>query len=79
MLTKIEHIKHEILEDGTIFIITTTEILEDGVSLGASKIHRNPLTPGANTRGRDQRTKDLAATVHTSAVISAYRAKVVAR
>lgn len=54
-------------------IRTKTAVLEDGVELSSS-YHRRVISPGDDVSGETTEIQDIAATVHTQAVIDAYAA-----
>jgi len=57
---------------------TKTAVLEDGVELSAS-YHRHVIAPGDDVSGETTEVQDIAATVHTQAVIDAYAAHIAAQ
>jgi hypothetical protein len=61
----------EVIENGSIQVRTKTAIKEDGVEI-SSKFHRHVVVPGADVSGEDAKVKDIAASIHTPAVIAAY-------
>jgi len=61
-----------------IHIRTKTAVLEDGVELSSS-YHRNVIAPGDDVSGETTEIQDIAATVHTQAVIDAYAAHLAAQ
>jgi hypothetical protein len=63
----------EVIENGTLQVRTKTAIKEDGVEI-SSKFHRHVVVPGADVSGEDAKVQAIAASIHTSAVISAYQA-----
>ena len=65
----------EVVENGTLQVRTKTVIKEDGVEI-SSKFHRHTVAPGADVSGEDAKVKAIAASVHTAAVIAAYKASV---
>ena len=73
-LTKVVVIDQiEIREDGQIKVQWATRIMEDGVELSKT-YHRQALSPGEDYSREDVRVRDIAAVVHTAAVIAAYKA-----
>jgi len=58
-----------ILRDGQIWCKEITYVYEDGVLFTQELPHRRVFIPGAVIEG-DQRTKDIAAIVHTPEVIA---------
>ena len=63
----------EVVENGTLQVRTKTAIKEDGVEI-SSKFHRHVVVPGADVSAEDAKVQAIAASIHTSAVISAYQA-----
>jgi len=63
----------EVLENGSIQVRTKTAVKEDGVEI-SSKFHRHVLAPGADVSGEDAKVQAIAASIHTPAVIAAYKA-----
>jgi len=57
---------------------TKTAVLEDGVELSSS-YHRHVIAPGDDVSGETTEVQDIAATVHTQAVIDAYAAHIAAQ
>jgi hypothetical protein len=57
---------------------TKTAVLEDGVELSSS-YHRHVIAPGDDVSGETTEVQDIAATVHTQAVIDAYAAHLAAQ
>ena len=57
---------------------TKTTVLEDGVELSSS-YHRHVIAPGDDVSGETTEVQDIAATVHTQAVIDAYAAHIAAQ
>jgi len=68
----------EVIENGCIHVRTKTAIKEDGVEI-SSKFHRHVVVPGADVSAEDAKVQAIAASIHTSAVISAYQAALVAQ
>lgn len=64
--------KIEVLEKGQIQARIETRILEDGEILSRS-FHRHVLNPGDNLANEDSRVSNIAQTVWTPDVISAYQ------
>ena len=63
----------EVLETGVVQVRTKTAIMEDGKQI-SSVFHRHVVAPGADYSGEDDRVKAIAKSIHTSAVIAAYKA-----
>jgi hypothetical protein len=63
----------EIVENGSIQVRTKTAIKEDGVEI-SSKFHRHVVVPGADYSAEDVKVQAVAASIHTAAVIAAYKA-----
>jgi len=74
-ITKRTELKEEILPDQVIQIRTTTVVEEDGVELARSH-HRHVVVPGQDVTGEAQEVQDIAATLWTADVISAYQASI---
>ena len=72
-LTKEVKQKVTVIENGSLEVLTITDIMEDGVRI-ASTNHREVVVPGQNVSTKSDRVKSLAGFVHTAAVIAAYRA-----
>ena len=64
----------ETIENGSLQVRKARIISDDGVEISRT-FHRHVLHPGADTSGESQRVKDIAAVVHTPAVIAAYVAQ----
>ena len=74
MLEKIQIVDLiEVIENGCIQVRTKTAIVEDGKQI-SSAFHRHVVAPGADYSGEDDRVKAIAKSIHTSAVIAAYKA-----
>ncbi len=71
---KIEIGSIEVLPMGQIQVRTDTIIERDGVELSKS-YHRHVVEPDSDTSNEDQRVKDVANTVHTPQVKTAWEAK----
>ena len=63
----------EVVENGCIQVRTKTAIIEDGKQISGA-FHRHVVAPGADYSGEDDRVKAIAKSIHTSAVIAAYKA-----
>ena len=63
----------EIIENSCVQVRTKTAIKEDGVEI-SSKFHRHVVVPGADVSAEDAKVQAIAASIHTSAVIAAYKA-----
>ena len=63
----------EVVENGCIQVRTKTAIVEDGKQISGT-FHRHVVAPGADYSGEDDRVKAIAKSIHTSAVIAAYKA-----
>ena len=63
----------EVVENGSVQVRTKTAVKEDGVEI-SSKFHRHVVAPGVDYSGEDDRVKAIAKSIHTSAVIAAYKA-----
>ena len=73
MLEKIQIVDLiEVIENGCIQVRTKTAIVEDGKQI-SSAFHRHVVAPGADYSGEDDRVKAIAKSIHTSAVIAAYK------
>lgn len=68
----------EILESGQIQVRTATVIKENGVELSRS-FYRHVVAPGDDVSKEDKRLQDVAAAVHTPAVVTAFKASAIAR
>lgn len=68
----------EVIENGCIQVRTKTAIKEDGVEI-SSKFHRHVVAPGADVSTEDAKVQSIAAVIHTSEVIAAYQASLVAQ
>jgi len=68
--------KIEVIENGSVQVRTATRVLEDGEMLSSS-FHRHVLAPGDDLTGEDAKVSDIAQTVWTPEVVSAYQATVV--
>lgn len=74
MLEKIEVVDLvETLKNGCVQVRTKTAILEDGKEI-SSKFHRHIVAPGADYSAEDARVKAICAAVHTTDVVTAYKA-----
>ena len=62
----------EVIENGCIQVRTKTAIMEDGKQISGA-FHRHVVVPGADYSGEDDRVKAIAKSIHTSAVIAAYK------
>ena len=62
----------EVVENGSVQVRTKTAVKEDGVEI-SSKFHRHVVAPGVDYSGEDDRVKAIAKSIHTSAVIAAYK------
>ena len=73
MLEKIQIVDLiEVIENSCIQVRTKTAIVEDGKQI-SSAFHRHVVAPGADYSGEDDRVKAIAKSIHTSAVIAAYK------
>ena len=63
----------EVIENGSVQVRTKTAIVEDGKQISGA-FHRHVVVPGADYSGEDDRVKAIAKSIHTSAVIAAYKA-----
>jgi len=70
-LTKKVSYSHEITEFGHIQVRRITRIMENGEEISKS-YHRNVVSPGESTEGKDARTVAIASVIHTPEVIAAY-------
>jgi urease accessory protein UreE len=61
-----------VLEDGQIQVRQATKVLRDGVEI-AKTFHRHVVAPGDDLAREDARVRAVATTVHTTAVITAFR------
>ena len=68
----------EVVENGTIQVRTKTSIKEDSVEI-SSKFHRHVVAPGDDYSDEDAKVKAIAASIHTPAVIAAYKAAIAAK
>ena len=68
----------EIVENNCIQVRTKTAILEDGVEI-SSKFQRHVVAPGDDYSAEDAKVKAIAASIHTPAVIAAYKAAIAAQ
>ena len=62
----------EVVESGVIQVRTKTAIKEDGVEI-SSKFHRHVVVPGADVSGEDAKVQAIAASIHTTEVVEAYK------
>lgn len=65
----------EVVNNGCVQVRTKTAIKEDGVEI-SSKFHRHVVAPGDDYSAEDAKVKAIAASIHTPAVIAAYRASI---
>lgn len=72
MLEKKISFDHTITEIGHIQVRKITRILDDGKEI-SKQYHRHVVDPGQDTTGEDDRTKVLAATIHTKEVVDNYK------
>jgi hypothetical protein len=63
----------EVVESGVIQVRTKTSILEDGKEI-SSQFHRHVVAPGADYSAEDAKVQAIAASIHTPAVVAAYKA-----
>ncbi len=68
----------EVVENGTLQVRTKTAIKEDGKEISGS-FHRHVVVPGADYSAEDAKVKAIAASIHTPAVIAAYKAAIAAQ
>jgi hypothetical protein len=61
------------LEDGQLQVREATVIERDGVEISRT-YHRHVVAPGDNLDSEDARVRAVGTTLHTTAVIAAYRA-----
>jgi predicted aconitase len=71
-LEKTETRRHEVEENGVVTLVTKTVVTDDGVVVGQSGNHRNPILPGDDYSGEADDTKAICAAVQTEAVVAAY-------
>jgi hypothetical protein len=71
-LEKTETRRHEVEENGVVTLVTKTVITDDGVVVGQSGNHRNPILPGDDYSAEASDTKAICAAVQTDAVVAAY-------
>ena len=62
----------EVVENGTLQVRTKTAIMEDGKQISGT-FHRHVVAPGDDYSREDDRVKAIAKSIHTSAVIAAYK------
>jgi hypothetical protein len=73
-LEKIEVVDRiEVFESGVVQVRTATKIIEDGNQISAT-FHRHVIAPGNDYAAEDARVKAICKAIHTSAVVSAYKA-----
>ena len=78
-LEKVEIVDRiEVVENGAVQVRTKTAIKEDGVEI-SSKFARHVVVPGADVSGEDAKVQAIAASIHTAAVIAAYKAAIAAQ
>jgi len=63
----------EVLENGSVQVRTKTAIMEDGKQISGT-FHRHVVAPGDDYAAEDARVKAICKSVHTSAVVAAYKA-----
>ena len=67
----------EVVENGSIQVRTKTAIMEDGKQISGT-FHRHVVAPGDDYSAEDAKVKAIAASIHTPAVIAAYKAAIAA-
>lgn len=74
-LEKVEIVDRiEVLEDGSVQVLTRTSIMEDGEQISGA-FHRHVVAPGDDYSGESDRVKAICAATHTADVIATYNAK----
>jgi len=73
-LEKTETRRHEVEPNGTVFVVTTSVITDDGAVVGSSGNHRKPISPGDDYSGEAAATKAICDAVQTESVVAAYAA-----
>jgi len=63
----------EVVENGSVQVRTKTAVMEDGKQISGA-FHRHVVAPGDDYSREDDRVKAIAKSIHTSAVIAAYKA-----
>ena len=69
--------KIEIVENGCVQVRTATKIMENGTEINRT-LHRHVVAPGDDYSGEDAKVQAICAAVHTSEVVAAYQAMLVA-
>ena len=62
----------EVVENGSIQVRTKTTIKEDGKQISGA-FHRHVVAPGDDYSAEDAKVQAVAASIHTAAVIAAYK------
>jgi hypothetical protein len=73
-LEKTETRRHEVEPNGTVFVVTRGDVLEDGKVIASNPPHRKPISPGDDYSGEADETKAICAAVQTDEVVAAYAA-----
>ena len=73
-LKKTESLRHEVEPNGTVFVVSTSVITDDGAVVGKSGNHRKPISPGDDYSGEADETKAICDAVQTDEVVAAYAA-----
>jgi hypothetical protein len=73
-LEKTESLRHEVEPNGTVFVVTRGDVLEDGKVIASNPPHRKPINPGDDYSGEADETKAICDAVQTESVVSDYAA-----
>jgi hypothetical protein len=73
-LEKTESLRHEVEPNGTVFVVTRGDVLEDGKVIASNPPHRKPISPGDDYSGEADETKAICDAVQTDEVKAAYAA-----
>jgi hypothetical protein len=72
-LEKTVQLRHEIEPNGTVFVVTKTNVTDDGAVVGSKK-HRKGIEPGLDYSSESEQTRAICDLVQTDEVVSAYAA-----
>ena len=70
-LEKSETLRHDVSENGIVFVETITTVTDDGAVVGSSN-HRKPINPGDDYSAEAEVTRNICAAVQTDTVVAAF-------
>lgn len=77
MLQKIKTIEHIEIVKNVIQVRESTQVIENGITIGSPSFHRWCLNPGDDISDQDERVQAIANAIWTHEVIAAYQQSIV--